>query len=70
MRQKIRNDFCQRDITKKVVEAAHAVGVSVEAELGALAGIVDAMLGFFCIAIGVGFVIALYGILAGAPLLP
>ena len=30
----------------------------------------DAMLGFFCIAIGVGFVIALYGILAGAPLLP
>ncbi|WP_243103164.1 threonine/serine exporter family protein [Clostridium sp. OM02-18AC] len=30
----------------------------------------DAILGFFCIAIGVGFVIALYGILAGAPLLP
>lgn len=30
----------------------------------------DAMLGFFCIAIGVGFVIVLYGILAGAPLLP
>ena len=30
----------------------------------------DAMLGFFCIAIGVGFVIALYGNIAGAPLLP
>ena len=28
-------------LTKKVVEAAHAVGVSVEAELGALAGIED-----------------------------
>ena len=30
----------------------------------------DAMLGFFCIAIGVGFVIALYGMVAGSPLLP
>ncbi len=28
-------------VTKKVIEAAHAVGVSVEAELGALAGIED-----------------------------
>lgn len=28
----------------------------------------DAMLGFFCIAMGVGFVIALYGILTGNPL--
>lgn len=28
-------------LTKKVVEAAHAIGVSVEAELGALAGIED-----------------------------
>ncbi|WP_432630127.1 threonine/serine ThrE exporter family protein [Brotaphodocola sp.] len=29
----------------------------------------DAMLGFFCIAMGVGFVIALYGILTGSPLI-
>jgi len=29
------------DITKKVVEAAHAVGVSVEAELGRLSGVED-----------------------------
>lgn len=28
-------------ITKKVVEAAHAVGVSVEAELGAIGGVED-----------------------------
>ena len=30
----------------------------------------DAIISFFCIAIGVGVVLALYGNIAGAPLLP
>ena len=32
-------------VTKKVVEAAHAVGVSVEAELGAIGGVEDGVIG-------------------------